>query len=315
MKTYLVAIYKGDTFAAETMDELVDMVELDDLEPVEVRKIIAKDAGAARLFLGEFIDDPRIPRVKKSLMGFDSRRWSWEKVDCCLTGKDADLDECGQQGIEILGCGDSGVRWRLHVGKTVACEDVWLNDEGEDDSDEALMKRLELYADMAQEAVCGCDIPGEWDGSDWYLKTSVDGLTTWSLMEPNSKAIDFAETAEQIVEDALKAAEPIGAELSLLDTQLNMLAGWTTRDAEHNQVACDPGRPGPEAAWLTAERRLLTEFTDPEGNHYILSEDKRSWNCADGDLSMEASDAADSWPIDCLSGDRAAGNMSVRAPD
>jgi hypothetical protein len=57
MKKYLVAKHKGDPFAAETVEELVDQINPDNGDGFDALTVLAKDAGAARLGLWLFPTD------------------------------------------------------------------------------------------------------------------------------------------------------------------------------------------------------------------------------------------------------------------
>ena len=58
-----------------------------------------------------------ISRVLEALAAWDSGRWHYAPVSAgrgiCLTGKDSDLERSGQQGIEVLGANEDGVRIKL----------------------------------------------------------------------------------------------------------------------------------------------------------------------------------------------------------
>ena len=40
-----------------------------------------------------------IGRLEKALKPYDSGRWDYDGIQVCITGKDADLETCGQQGF------------------------------------------------------------------------------------------------------------------------------------------------------------------------------------------------------------------------
>ena len=71
-----------------------------------------------------------------------------------LNGKDADLDRCGQIAIYSAWWLDDGTITIEGSRYATVCSDPdWTEDQ----------------LDEATECVCGCDIPGEWDGDGWVL--------------------------------------------------------------------------------------------------------------------------------------------------
>lgn len=139
----------------------------------------------------EFDMDALLTAAKK----WDSGRWSWDRIHICLTGKNGDLDPCGQQGIEIVSCDDEGVLIRVHAGKTVAGLDVSLAVDY--DTDEEHQAALDEYLDIATEIVCGTEYPGEWSGDDWYIHHSEDIRVAWVKIEDG---YDYDQTIADCVE-------------------------------------------------------------------------------------------------------------------
>ena len=45
--------------------------------------------------------DTEYEAVRELLQEHSSNRWDYDRIDCCITGKDADLDAWGHQGIEL----------------------------------------------------------------------------------------------------------------------------------------------------------------------------------------------------------------------
>ena len=46
----------------------------------------------------------------------DTGRWRWDRIHCCVTGKDADLEPWGQQGIELVSVNATTVTFYVHLG-------------------------------------------------------------------------------------------------------------------------------------------------------------------------------------------------------
>lgn len=190
--------------------------------------------------------------LKAELKQHDSGHWSYKEIDCCITGKDADHSPWGHQGIEILDhWDDNHIHCVAHIGKTFAGTDVCLNLTKEEESDDKrISAAIEKYVEQAQEVVNGCAVPGEWSGEDWYLSNEIPFKVKWILDEetgePDCKAI-----AVSILEEADKALDDTEKEFVLADSILNLLSGWRTIDEDGNEVRCEAGKPGPQAAWTT----------------------------------------------------------------
>jgi hypothetical protein len=188
--------------------------------------------------------------IKQALKASDTGRWDYDKIDACLTGKDADLEPWGQQGIEVVSVDDIYVHCLARFGKTFAGTDVCLNtptDISDDDEDWLDMAR-DRYLDAANEVVSGCGLAGEWTGDDWYMSEAMMFETEWKR-DPEGE-IDYKATAVAIVEDFSEMMKPVEDELILAGKILDMLAGWKTIDPETKEVVrCPEGQPGPEAAW------------------------------------------------------------------
>jgi hypothetical protein len=192
---------------------------------------------------GEEYDEMK-QKIVEALKGFDSGRWDWEKIDCTITWKDADLDSHGQQGIQVIGCDDDKVTCLAHIGKTFVGEDVCLNEPNwlknammHDDpiADRYYEAYREAYLETATDIVCGCVVAGEWDGDDWYMYESVEFSVPWEILHGTGEMdIDYNATAAAIVKAAEKALEPLEKELILADEALDVAAGW--RDFDGNRI-------------------------------------------------------------------------------
>ena len=190
--------------------------------------------------------------LRKALEAHDTGKWDWEKIQCCLTGKDADLEPWGQQGIELVSCDDDKIECIAHIYATEAGTDICLNLEPEIEEDDARMERIhEAYLEQAQEVVCGCSVPGEWDGDSWALGTSEAFSVPWVM---DGTDVDYEETAQRVVDAAKEALRPYEDELVRCSETLNILAGWMepgeNGDAPTN---CAAGKPGKYAVWHGGE--------------------------------------------------------------
>jgi hypothetical protein len=128
-----------------------------------------------------------------------SNRWQYDKIDYCWTGKYADLDWHGYQGLHLDFIDDSKVRATVYTGKTV-CPD---EEHPEDD---------EIYCEI----VCGCGYPGEWSGDDWFL-TTEEPIEIATVLNPETLQLDAGATADALYDAAQKALENWDREMKLLD--------------------------------------------------------------------------------------------------
>ena len=188
-----------------------------------------------------------IEEIKAALKAYDTGRWDWDKIDCCITGKYADLEPWGQQGVEIVFVNEDGVQCCARICKTEPGTDVCLNVPEEIEADcDRYDKILETYLEQAYEVVAGCSVAGEWDGDDWYFSDSVDFFVPWVFPEPNVDGVpDYEKTATVIVAGAESVLEPLEQELRLMSKITNVLAGWDDLDGNK----CPAGEPSPAAAW------------------------------------------------------------------
>ena len=165
--------------------------------------------------------------IRAALREHCSGRWHWDRIDCCLTGKDADLEWHGQQGVEVKGADDEYAYCMLHIGVTVAGHDVCLAREYETDAE--YETAVDQYLESAQEIVCGSPLTGgEWTGGDWYLYGSYNFRVPLAV---NARGDwDYSEIASEIVALAHENAEPIETKLGFMNDALNSAAGYTTED-------------------------------------------------------------------------------------
>lgn len=195
--------------------------------------------------------------LDSELKKLSTGRWEWDQIACCWTGKDADLEDHGHQGLSLTVCDEDTVHGLAHILVTVAGTDVCLNTPWDDAPDEVRTdleeKALKLYLDQAENMVCGCSLPGEWDGDSWILADSAPFDVDW-VMKGDGCTPDYEETAVRALEAAQKAIAPLSKEATLLGETLSMLAGWTTTsEKDINAVGavlrCSAGKPGPFCSW------------------------------------------------------------------
>ena len=179
-------------------------------------------------------DDDCYSEVMEILEEHDSGRWDYDKIHCCITSKYADLDPCGQQGIELLGTTYSRTEYkaklRIHVGKTIAGTDVCLN-LPDDISDEDYRKALDEYLDQATEVVCSIPGSGYWSGDDWYISDQFD-ITVPITLNPEDDSVDKEATWQSICDACDKAVEDWDREAGTADDVLGCLAGWKRYNPE-----------------------------------------------------------------------------------
>jgi hypothetical protein len=173
-------------------------------------------------------DDDCYSEVMEILKEHDSRRWDYDTIHCCITGKDADLEPCGQQGIELLGTTYSRTEYRaklrVYVGKTIAGTDVCLNLPN-DISDEDCDKAREEYIEQAQEVVISIPFEGYWSGDDWHISDQFD-ITVPITLNPEDNSVDKEATWESIYAAYEEAVWGWDKEISNADDILSCLAGW-----------------------------------------------------------------------------------------
>jgi hypothetical protein len=174
-------------------------------------------------------DDNPLSEVKAMLQEHCSGRWKWARIDCCVTGKDADLEPCGQQGIEAIRCSDTEVECIAHAGVTVAGTDVALNCD-----DEEYEARLENYLAVAQELVC--DIPGSgyWSGDDWYCSDEIPFTARLHFLDDDS--LDTDKTWQSIIAAFDAAVAPWDAAVAAINEALEQAAGWDKTSGQKEET-------------------------------------------------------------------------------
>lgn len=185
----------------------------------------------------------------EALATHDTGHWEWDRIHCCLTGKNADLESWGQQGIELLSTDNTHVVAQVHLYTNIPGEEVCLNLPVEvEENDDAYLAAVAAYMGQAELIVHGAYpiLRGEWDGSDWDLFNAVEFVVPWIR---DGDGIDYATTAQKVVDAANEAVKPLEEESILAHELIDFLAGWRTRLPGGKVVDCLSGQPGPEAAW------------------------------------------------------------------
>ena len=164
-------------------------------------------------------DDTPASDVRLLLQENSSGRWKWDRIDCCITGKDADLEPHGQQGIELVRCSDTDAECIAHVGVTIPGTDVSLNcDDAEYES------RLASYLAGAQEIVCGIPGSGYWSGDDWYCSDEIPFTARLHFKDDDS--LDTDRTWDSITKAFDEAVRRWDEETALASAALEAAAGW-----------------------------------------------------------------------------------------
>jgi hypothetical protein len=178
--------------------------------------------------------------LRQALKERSTGRWGWDKIDCCFTGKDADLEPWGQQGVELQKVVDGVAYCVAHILAVVAGNEVCLNlPVGISEEDEE--KALGVYMDQAQEIVVGCGLGGEWDGDDWVLSEAIYfSVDLEGAEDPVAAICDRADVCLQ----------PYETDLVFMNQLLDELAGWKERaDDDDGWINCEAGKPGPCSVW------------------------------------------------------------------
>jgi len=168
--------------------------------------------------------------LMKAAKAASTGRWRWDKAHLCITGKDADLDPWGYQAAELLGVRSKTLHCVAHIGKTFAGDDVCLNLTKKQETIQ-YEEALKLYLDQAGEIVCGCGMPGEWSGDDWFMSEQAPFAVR--LRGDNEATVAAIRRG---VERALSGCE---RELRIADKIMSQLAGWRDADGKH----CPEGEP------------------------------------------------------------------------
>ncbi len=182
--------------------------------------------------------------VLAALKEHDTGRWQYNQIDCCLSGKDADL-ESGYYGIQLKAVDDEFAYCVARMGKTVAGDDVCLNLKPEQENDEAFFEKArQAYLDMMYECVCGCGYSGNWSGDDWFL--DYDEEFKVPIVMDDENGTDAVKTVAAILSEAEKVMAPFEKEMEHIELAGSQLAGW--KDARGRRMK--EGRVPKCAAWM-----------------------------------------------------------------
>lgn len=186
--------------------------------------------------------------VAAKLKERDTGRWQWDEIDCCWTGKYADLDPSGYQGLHLDSVDDEYIYATAHVGKTFVGTDVTLNvPKSVEDNEEVLDAVRDIYMEQAQETVCGCAVAGEWDGDSWFMSDSAKFKVAIKYNKDGDPDIEAAVDA--LVSSGEQALAHFERELVLADQIMGQLAGWTTVRRNGKTHHHKEGRPCRGSAW------------------------------------------------------------------
>lgn len=174
----------------------------------------------------------------------DTGRWQWDRIHCCVTSKDADLEPWGQQGIELVSVTPTKVTFYVHCGITYAGTDVCLNVPPEiEECDYKSDKALDAYLEQAQEVVCSSPGNGSWDGDSWYFSDCIKASVP--VVRDSLGDADVEHTVLAMIREFERVVEPWDRETSGVSEILSQLAGWHNADG----TKCEVGKPTC-AAWM-----------------------------------------------------------------
>ncbi len=194
-------------------------------------------------------EDYGFENIQSALRKRSTGRWRWDAIDCCWTGKDADLEPFGNQGCILIAVDEEFATVEVHAGKTFVGLDVSLNLPKHADRSEKLSDAArDIYMKQAQGVVCGCGTSGEWDGDSWYM--NYKGVIKVPIIPNEGKTdVDDEKMAEAILTAAKASLAGWEREIGLADDMLNVLAGWDRYSSKKELVPCKEGRPGPGSVW------------------------------------------------------------------
>lgn len=177
-----------------------------------------------------------------------TNRWRWDRIHCCLTGKDADLGPSGQQGVEIVGVINDVVKCIAHIGYTIVGDDVCINTPS-DAKPELIEQAIEAYLKQAGTLVADGGLKrGEWTGDDWYQYDAIP-FECPLVLDSETDQVRIAETASAVLLKAEEVLASSEARITEIDLALNTLAGWKALQPDGEPTDCLEGQPGPQSIW------------------------------------------------------------------
>lgn len=183
--------------------------------------------------------------VKAALEAHNTGRGQW---DCNFTGKHADLEPQGEQGVTLESVDDEYAIAIVHVSKTFTGTDVCLNlPAAAEEDDDTYQQVLDLWMEQAEFVVCGCSVAGEWTGDDWCMHESIEVRVKTVLDVENGTDADATATA--LIDAAQDAIKGIVSELVLADQIMETLAGWKTYHVDGTSTRHPEGKPCEGSVW------------------------------------------------------------------
>jgi len=190
-------------------------------------------------------EDYGFDRVKAALEAFDTGRG---QGDCCWTGKHADLESEGEQGITFESIDDEYATGTAYISKTFAGLDVCLNiPRWAEENDETFEKVCDIWMEQAESVVCGCAVSGEWTGNDWCMYESFTVRVKTVLTADGDT--DAKATAEALIKAAQEALSGAETELILAHQIMETLAGWRRYHADNTSTHYPEGEPCEGSVW------------------------------------------------------------------
>lgn len=171
--------------------------------------------------------------IEDMLSAHDTGSWDYGSIDCCLTGKDADLETWGDQGLQLIAVSEEKIRVRIYLMKTYDGTDVVLNKDIDWDDYDQHSKAIDEYLEQAQEVIFGIPYDIDQSGDGWCISHEEDVEIDY-IVDADGEA-----DVEAIWESLGKAFEPIvdrwERENKMADDILNVLSGWFEWDKEKKE--------------------------------------------------------------------------------
>lgn len=190
-------------------------------------------------------EDYGFDRVKAALKARDTGRG---QGDCCWTGKNADLDAGGEQGLTLESVDDEYTTATVYILASFAGTDVCLNLPAQaEESDEIFEQVREIWLEQAESVVSGCSVAGEWTGDDWCMHESFT-VRVKTVLNADCDT-DAEATAAALIKAAQEAVADTEAELILAHQMMEQLAGWTTYHADGTSTRHPKREPCEGSVW------------------------------------------------------------------